>query len=170
MGPVRRRSSIFVSECLFAPGILPSFRFRRLDLSARSLLGRKCSLLLFWLLYDVLEPALQTVLGGSSSRERVYIRSLRLNLIPICTLLSQPIFFGKVARQVHGLSGALACCVLLFVVDELAIVAPISHVATYSWPPIFLEDFVVSRSERKVSSGQDVVVVGVQDYTYQVIA
>ena len=67
-----------------------------------------------------LEPALQTVLGSPSSRYRIYIRSLRLKLTPICRRPSQPIFFGRAARQVSGLLGALVCCVLFFVVDTQA--------------------------------------------------
>ena len=78
--------------------------------------------LLFRLLYYVLEPALQTVLDGPSSRERIYIRSLRLKLIPICARPSQPLFFGRAARQANGLSGALVCRVLFLVVKKLGIV------------------------------------------------
>ena len=63
----------------------------------------------------------KTSSGGPSWRERICIRSLRLKLIPICTLLSQPIFVEMAVRQVNGLSGAWVCCVLFFVVDKLGI-------------------------------------------------
>ena len=46
---------------------------------------------------------------------------------------------------------------------RLALLAPILHVATYNWPTIFVEDFVINRSECEVSSGQNVVVVSLQN-------
>ena len=111
-----------------AAGISPYFQMRGLGRCARSLVGRKCLLyarlwlgLLFRPVYYGPVRALRTALSGPSSRERICIRSLRLILIPICTRLSQPIFFGRAARQVSVLSGVWVCCVLFFVVDKLGI-------------------------------------------------
>ena len=115
-----------------AAGISPYSRIRGLGRCAMFLVGRKCRLfsrlwhcLLFWPFNYVPATVPQTSSGGTSWKERIYIPSLRLKLIPICTQLSQPTFFKIAARQVHGLPGVWVCCVLFFVVDKLGIFSTI---------------------------------------------
>ena len=107
-----------------------------------------------WLLFRpfcYVPPAVvpQTSAGGPSSRERIYIRSLRLNVISIRTLLSQPIFVEVVAQRVNGLSGVGVCCVLFFVVDKPGIFPPLWYGAAEVGQQNFLAHFFHKSGEMR---------------------
>ena len=56
--------------------------------------------------------------GSPSPRERIYIQSLWLKLIPMCTQLSQPILFEMAGQEANDMSGACALWVLFRVIDR----------------------------------------------------